>query len=259
MTLTPTVIPLKKQARRKRWLGGCAVVLVLSLVLVLFGLWLGRRMWQSEPVYWADNRAFVMRNDTEALTQMADNAFNRILGELSLSSGYLAGGTETWRPTREDALGVRTIRLGFDEANAWLTERLDDWLANQGRRLPAGLSDPMLTSDGGGLVAAFRYQADGIDQVFSVGMSLTFLEDGQARLSIDHVRGGRLPLPTGQVLRRLPGQGAGESQAVAVLLGQQAFDPVLPIDGARRARIIGMEVDEEGVALVVQAERVVDR
>ena len=113
----------------------------------------------------------------------------------------------------------------------------------------------MLASDDGQLIAAFGYKKDGIDQVFSVGLSLRFLDDGRATLSVDGIWGGRLALPVGQVIDRLPLRGDdGESRAVAVLMGQEAFEPILPIDGARRARIIGMEVDATGVGLVVQAE-----
>ena len=93
------------------------------------------------------------------------------------------------------------------------------------------------------------------------------LDAGRAARSVEGVRGGRLPLPTDYVFKHLPGAargsgGAGESggddakrsQAIAVLLWQQPFDPVLPIDGSRRARIIGLEVDDEGLGLVVQAD-----
>ncbi len=243
---------LTKPARRRRWRLGCLIAVVVLLGVSLLGAWWGRVLWQSEPVYWTQNRSFIQHASEEELNDLADRAFNRILSELSSSRGYVAGGSDKWRPVSEDALGVRTIRLSFDEANAWLAGRLDDWLVNQKRQLPAGLNDPMLTSHDGELVVAFRYRAQEINQVFSVAMSLKFLEDGRATLSVDGMWGGRLPLPAEGVLTHLQGDEA--SQVVAVLLGQQAFDPVLPIDGTRRARIIGLEVDDQGVGLVVQAE-----
>lgn len=231
---------------------GCLFVLLL-LVLIGFAAWgIGHKLWHSEPAYWTSNRAAITATDQTVLVDAADRAFNRILGELSDSRGY--------RPTGNpgDALGVRTITLGFDEANAWLATRLNDWLANQKRELPAGLSQPMLASGGDSLVAAFHYKNNEIDQVFSVFLSLKFHDDGQAVLSIDGIRGGRLPLPTGSVLKHLPGgaadNGAQHSRITAVLLGQQPFDPVLPIDGTRRARIIGMRVDDKSVSLTVRAE-----
>ena len=234
-----------KPARRKRWVIGCltATACLILAAVVLAGI--GRGLWQREPGYWIRNREFVQQASETELHGMADGAFNRVLGELSSSRGY--------RSVGDDTLGVRTIRLSFDEANAWLASRLDDWLVNQKRSLPAGLSDPMLTSESGRLVVAFRYKNGDVDQVFSVLMSLKFLKDGRATLSIDGVRGGRLPLPADSVLKHLPG---GESsQVVAVLLGQKPFDPILPIDGSRRARIIGLEVDDRSVGLVVQAEK----
>ena len=265
MTNPPPVKPVARARRRRRWALGCLTVFLLLIVAGLLIAWIGRSLWQSEPDYWGQNQSFVQATPPQTLEVIADNAFNRVLGELSQSRGYTSGGnsggtsagsgTEKWKPISDDALGVRTIRLSFQEANAWLAERLDDWLANQGREMPAGLSDPMLASDDGQLIAAFRFQQDELDQVISVAMSLKFLDNGQATMSVDGIWGGRLSLPVGQVMDRLPGgSGGDDSQAVAVLMGKQPFDPVLPIDGSRRARIIGMEVDAEGVGLVVQAE-----
>lgn len=231
---------------------GCLFVLLLFALLALAAVGLGRRLWHSEPAYWTRNQAAITATDQTILVDAADRAFNRILGELSDSRGYQATGKG------DDALGVRTITLSFDEANAWLATRLNDWLANQKRELPAGLTKPMLASSGDSLVAAFHYKNNDIDQVFSVFLSLKFRDDGQAVLSIDGLRGGRLPLPTSSVVKRLPG-GAEDgdphhSQITAVLLGQQPFDPVLPIDGTRQARIIGMQVDDKNVSLTVRAE-----
>lgn len=232
---------------------GCAVVLLVLLVLGLAAAAIGRKLWHTEPSYWTQNQAFKTQTDTETLTDRADRAFNRILSELSDSRGYQPSELST----SPDSLGVRTIRLSFEEANAWLSTRLYDWLANQNRQMPPGVADPMLAASGDSLVAAFQYQNAEINQVFSVFLSLEFLENGQAVLSIDGIRGGRLPLPTQSVLERLPGENENTgqpNQALAVLMGEQPFDPILPIDGARRARIIGMEVDDDGVALIVQAE-----
>jgi len=245
----------RKPGRRKHWAIGCLAAVLLLIAIVGVGYLVGKRLWQTKPTYWETNRAFVQATPPETLEVLADNAFNRILSELSQSRGYAPQGIPNWQPISDDALGVRVIRMTFDEANAWLAERLDDWLEQQERDMPAGLSNPMLASDDGRLIAAFRIERSDIDQIISVALSMKFLDNGQATMSIDHIWGGSLSIPVGMVMDRLPG-GAGnqDSQAVAVLMGQQAFDPILPIDGARRARIIGIEVDETGVGLVVQAE-----
>ncbi len=271
MTPDPTQKSITKPTRRSRRRIGCVISAMVVLMIALLVVGIGRRMWLDTPTYWERNRAFIQHNSESDLNDLAERAFNRVLGELSYAQGYQAGGLDNWQPVNDDALGVRIIRLGFDEANAWLAQRLDDWLVNQKRQFPQGLSEPMLTSESGQLIVAFRYRNKEVDQVFSVLMSLKFLDDGRATLSIDGVRGGRLPLPTESVLKRLPGagpgssesdsgdsggneSGGGRSQVISVLLGQQPFDPVLPIDGARRARIIGLEVDDQSVGLVVQAE-----
>jgi hypothetical protein len=254
---TPPSQPTGRRRFTRRRLGYVVIVLMLLALLALLAVGIGRHLWQSEPDYWTRNQTFTASTSEVRLTDMADRAFNRILSELSDSRGYKPAETGTGGATAEQSLGVRTIRLGFEEANAWLATRLDGWLVNQKRSLPAGVSGPMLASGGDSLVAAFHYQNQEVDQVFSVLLSLEFTDDGQAVLSVDGVRGGRLPLPKGAVLDQVPGLAKDDdqrSQTVAVLLGQQPFDPILPIDGARRARIIGMKVDGSGVALVVQAE-----
>lgn len=233
------------------------IVLILLVLIGFLAFAYGRHLWRSEPAYWIQNQAFTANTSDVAMTDMADRAFNRILSELAYSRGYQPVDTGAGDTTGKQSLGVRTIRLGYEEANAWLATRLDDWMVNQGRELPAGISRPMLASNGDSLVAAFRYQNQEINQVFSVLLSLEFLDNGKAKLSVDGVRGGRLPLPTRTVLDQLPGvnkDDAQRSQTVAVLLGQQSFDPILPIDGTRQARIIGMQVDDQGVSLVVRAE-----
>jgi hypothetical protein len=254
----PVAVRPAGASRRARRRFGCVAVVMLVVMTLITAVGVGRGLWVNEPAHWIRNRRFLDQTPKAQLAELSEQAFNRILSELSGSSGYLPVDPGEGPTGNAEALGVRTIRLGFDEANAWLNERLDDWLENRQRRLPAGLSDPMLASDSGRLIVAFRYKTGEIDQVFSVLMSLKFLDDGMAVLSIDGVTGGCLPLPTGSVIKRLPGaagsEDANRSKAIAVLLGQQPFDPVLPIDGSRRARIIGLKVDDQGVGLVVQAE-----
>lgn len=247
---------MTKASKAKRLLGCSAIVLMVLVLLVLGTVGVVRHLWHSEPGYWTANQAYTS-GDRSALTDEADRAFNRVMSELSNDSGYRP------QPGENDpgAYGVRTIRLSFDEANAWLATRLNDWLVNQHRELPAGVSEPMLTSDGDSLIAAFRYRNAGkqIDQVFSVWLDMKFLDDGRATLHIEGVRGGRMPLPTKMVLEKLPsatGAHAHRSDVIAVLLGQEAFDPVLPIDGSRQARIIGMSVDKDSVSLKLRAEAV---
>ena len=236
---------------------GCVVIVLMVLVLLGLGaVGLGRYLWNSQPDYWTENQTYTATDET-SLTDTADRAFNRVLSELSNADGYLTHDGQV----DPDVYGTRTIRLSFDEANAWLATRLDDWLVNQKRQLPLGVSDPMLSSAGDTLVAAFRYKSDAkqIDQVFSVLLSLKFLDDDRATFHVEGVRGGRLPLPTRMVLDQLPGLDKGDEQrskVIAVLLGQEAFDPILPIDGTREARIVGMAVDDDGVSLTVQAEAV---
>ena len=254
--IPPPTAPKQSGTQRRRSLKriGCAATAIFVVTMLIAAIGIGRGLWHSEPKYWVMNQYFLELTPQAKLSNMADRAFNRVLGELSQSSGY-----KPVDPTHApQGYGVRTIRLEFDEANAWLDQRLNDWLKNQGHRLPAGLSGPMLASNGERLVVAFRYESDEIDKVFSVLLLLDILDDGRAVLTIDGVRAGRLPIPVDTAMKQLPNAGDGKSgdqpDLFDTLMSGRPFEPILPIDGTRHARIIGLAVDDTGLMLTVRAE-----
>lgn len=231
------------------------------MALVLIGI--GVKLWHAQPGYWVRNQYFLEQTSKARLTDLADQAFNRFVGELSDSRGYRGGRGHPPNDTGQgaatsDGLKVRTIRLSFNEANAWLDQRLGDWLVNQNKSLPAGLSSPMLAGEDGRLVLAVRVKQAQFDKVVSVAMSLGFTDDGRAVLVLQGAKVGRLPLPMRTLLNRFAtsqdAEGTAKSQVLAFLQAQEPFDPILPIDGTRRARIIGLEMDDQGLSLTVQAE-----
>ncbi len=246
--------PEKKSFKRF----GCtaSVMLLVTMLIVLLGI--GRSMWDSEPDYWVLNQRFLTQTPTDKLTGLADQAFNRFVAELSESRGYRHVGNDNGQVASAGVTGVRTIRLSFDETNAWLNQRLDDWLVNRGKQLPAGISEPMLAGRDGKLVVAVRVKREELDTVVSVIVSLRFTDDGRAVLVLDGGYIGRLPLPVKTFLDRFSTTQEGTdtrlAQAIAFFQAQEPFDPILPIDGSRRARIIGLEVGEEGLSLTLQAE-----
>jgi len=258
ITIEPPNPNPSKTHRRSLRRFGCAAVVMLMVTMLLAAVGIGRGLWQDEPKYWKWNQYFLEQTPQVELADMADRAFNRVLGELSQSRGYRPATQMESDPPAEEVPRVRTIRLNFDQVNAWLDQRFAGWMENQQRQLPRGVSSPMLSSHAGRLVVAFRYESEEITQVFSVFLSLTPLDDGQATLQIQGVRGGRLPIPVGMALDQLPAaddeSGEDPSGLLGVVLGGHPFDPILPIDGTRHARIIGLSVDETTMSLTVRAE-----
>jgi len=255
--------PQSSAAPRRRSLKrvGCVGVLLLVVTILIAAVGIGRSLWQSEPKYWVLNQWFLEQTPQPELAGMADRVFNRALSELSGSSGYKPVEQSGDHPSSDDAPRVRTIRVDFNEANAWLDQKLGDWMLNQGRTMPPGVSTPMIASHGDQLAIAFRYESEEIAKVFSVFLSLKFVEDEQATLQIEGVRGGRLPIPVDMVIDQLPSAEGDDYNAspgppglLGMLLEGRPFDPILPIDGTRQARIIGLSVDDTGLMLTLEAE-----
>ncbi len=249
----PAVKHHRSSKPRSRHRTGCLLIILINvLLLALLGM-LAWNRWHSEPDYWAVNRARLQGQAPEQLTDSADRLFNRLLTELSDPQGYQP---EPNGPA--ESLGVREVRIPFDEANAWLATRLGDWLANQQIELPPELDSLLVAEHDNRLVLAGRVRRDGNSQILSIAISPRFLENGQAVLEIDKVYVGRLPLPVGMVLNRLPEDpGVPElNRGLRIIKHGLPFDAIFPIDRSRRARIVGIQIDNTGTTLTIRAERI---
>ncbi|GAB4108779.1 MAG: hypothetical protein Kow00105_16570 [Phycisphaeraceae bacterium] len=227
-------------------------MLVNVLLLGLLGV-LAWNRWHSEPDYWTVNLARLQAQAPEQLTDTADRLFNRLLTELSDPQGYQPEPNGSAK-----SLGVREVRIPFDQANAWLATRFGDWLANQQIELPPELDSLLVAEHDNRLVLAGRIRRDGINQILSIVVSPRFLENGQAVLEIDKVYAGRLPLPVGVIMNRIPeNPGIPElARGIRIIKQGMPFDAVCPIDHTRRARIVGLNIEETGMTLTIRAERI---
>ena len=235
MTEEESSTPPPRRKPRHRWLIGCAAVAVILLASCLITATIAGRMWSSEPDHWRAHERFVTETSDGDLERLAADLQNRVPSELS-----------------EPSDAPRVITLKLDEANAWLDQRLDDWLAYQGTSLPPGVSQPMLATEGNLIIFAFRIEAERAEQIVSVYFKLAFEPDGEARLLVDRVELGRLSVPASTLAGLMEGTDAGE--AAAVLRGERGFDPVGPIDATRQARLLGVEVQEDRLELEVVNE-----
>lgn len=228
--------PPPVQSKRKHGcLIGCVILIVLLLTGCLIAATIAGRMWSAEPDHWQERKSFVADTSTEQLEQLAAGVQNRLPSVVS-------------QPGDEP----RTITLGIDEANAWLDQRLDDWLAHQGAALPSGMSEPMLATAGEQIIFAFRIEAEGTEQIVSVYFNLGFEPAGQAVLLVDRVELGSLQVPASTLAGLLETTQAPE--AAAVLRGEHGFDPASPIDGNRQVRLLGIKVHDDRLELEVVNE-----
>ena len=213
------------------------VLLVVVVGLVAGYLWW---RWSSVPAYWEDNRAFLESTDGAQLSRMAEVVEKRVPMDVS----------------RIEVADTETVRLTFEDMNAWLAQRMNGWLNYRGWQLPPEVTQPMVAAEGDLLVFAVKYVGEGMDQVLSIVMDIGVEEDGRCRLRFVRARGGKLSLPAGKILDQLD-LGSYSDQIVYESGSEPSllFEPVFAIDPNRNTRLVDVEVDAEAVSLIVRNER----
>lgn len=230
-----------RPSRRRRITVWVLILLVAALIGLLARVY---KQWHTEPTYWQAHRSFIATTSEPRLTQLADGVQLRAPSEWTRPIG--AGD------------GVRTLRFNFDEINAWLAVRLDDWLANQNSERPSGVGEVMMSQRDGQLVVAFDYESDNIDGIVSVFLGIE-QEPEALRMGIDQVRIGQFKLSRSTVIDKLAEASFFESEENAKLIDELRDDGaigplILPVDGTRQARLLGLEVRPEGFDLKVRVE-----
>ena len=248
------------------------------LVLVLAGLLVrAARQIKATPDYWQDNRAFIEQTPEPQLDQIARSVENRLP-------------TEWTRPVAAGD-GVRTIRVHYDEVNAWLALRLPEFLKNQNIALPREVGQFMLTQRDGDLVVAFDYESNrfgpNVASVFfefkpppedvppeSVPPKDADPEDAppedadsedavagasnaplQAR--IHRAYAGEQYLPVGTLLKTMRKQILAKDPDLGPTLDalrrRRFVDlPPLPIDDHRQATVLGIEIGPQAIDVTVR-------
>lgn len=230
-------------SRRRRRIAGLvlAVLVVVLAAVVLRALVLTR----STPDYWQANQAFVEETPEPELEAIARSVEARLPGEWTFPVG--------------DGDGVRTLRVYFDEANAWLALRLDDYLANQGHALPERIGGVMLTQRDGQPVIAFDY----VSETWGPRVASVFLRfadpdaDRPFRAGIDSAKAGRQPLYlralTGLVADHLGLEDPGHQDVLRRLGRRELIEvPRLRVDNQRSAEVLSVEVEPQWIDVTVR-------
>jgi len=212
-------------------------MIVLGLVLLI--------LWKSRPDYWHHNRQ-LLAADNATLQQLASSLEQQMLRDLSGSP--------------QDTSTTRTLRLSFDQINAWLNVKLEDYLANRNLKLPREVSHIMLAGEEDVLIVAFEYDNGSVSQVMSFRIQPRFATDGrQFQLKLLGVKAGALPLPIkslrDRVARQSP-QAGQQMDSVLETLDGKWLEAVQfhPGDARQNLRLTGIRINEEGMDLTLQSE-----
>ena len=241
------------------------LILLGVMAVICIGAAAGYWLWATEPTHWTENQAFLKQHSKQQLADKAERLEKRMADELSLLSVAASQQQRALRASKQanghaattssDAAlkpAMKTIKVSIDEANAWLNQRLEGWLINQGHSLPDDISEPMISSHDGKLVAAFRYSHPEITQVVSMYFDINVAPDGMAELKLQSVTGGNLPLPMQQIAERM-----GDSQSaqrMAQAFEGQRFEPIKSIDNNKQMRLMDFEAAEDGLQFTVLVE-----
>jgi len=231
----------KQSANRsgRRRISVSAVVLAIVTVFCVAGLWLFWQ-WHRKPVCWQEHDRLAQLSKA-TITKMADTIESRLLREVS----HIGRESNTAR-----------IVIPFDQANAWLLLRLEEWARHQDVLIPAPLGDRMVAGDDGQLVIAFAIRTEEIDQVFRAAFDVELLEPGKLTLKVASVHAGRLPIPIGAMVKHLrKSVPKYVLTPIEQLLDGEPVEAVFdhPGHSARSLRVVGFEVESQSVAITLQA------
>lgn len=251
---------------------------VQSLVAVFIMLGLGTfYLWRSQPSYWRDAQVFAHRYTPQQLRAMADSVqaeIGRLTTVAGDTSGVTPGGaaktakgdSSNTAPARRKEGGFfmtrpsepRTITLDRDRLRAWVMTHLEAALNRSGRGLPRAMRQPVLDIQNGRFVLGFDYDTPEIHQVVSIYFRLAIEEDGLARVLLDGVTAGRLPIPIrslAQHLRKNDSHPAAERVASLIdRIDHYRFDPVMSYDGQRNVRVLDIKIDRDEARFTVRFE-----
>lgn len=176
----------------KRVVKRMLIVVPLVVILAIIGtvVW-GWTQWRATPEYWQVVEAEPGSPAMVEVERRADQFEFWIVERL--------------QQVREDD-GPWQMVLEQNQINEWIATRLRSWLVNQKMRMPDWLHHPMVAVRPGRIILAGDMRTEMVNKV----VSLEYVPRSNARgivdLRLDHVRGGKLPLPYEQVMDSAAGQ-----------------------------------------------------
>lgn len=224
--------------------------------LVTLGLLFTTSLAHTAPSWW---RHYTLSDDLRAhATQVENAAVSQLTKTRPADPAWTnAHEGEPWRSERW------SIAIREEDANAWLTGRLRNWIAGDDTLdiWPEGLTQPQVKFENGVLRLGASLKFERGRRVLSAAILPEFRDDGSLWLRTDWVHIGRLPLPAGPMLARadralrneLP-DGVGASVTAGaelagffdILRGNAPLstNPTLRLDDGRSVRLLDLRLRE---------------
>lgn len=152
---------------------------------------------------------------------------------------------------------VWELDLQQEEMRDWVAVRMPTWLAERGvvQSLPPWLSQPMIVFEEGKLILAGQVRYGDISQIVSLELKPSTGAGGELEFRMDGIRGGRIPLPRGELLNKLVSKyGSVEAAEYAALSeAQSALSkiklPAIDVGNGRKVKIVGIDLKSGSVIL----------
>lgn len=246
------LLRIRRRTRTIAIASGLGLAVVVTLLLVV-----GFSLTRAAPSWW---RQYTLDDRLRSHATAVENAAVSQLSRTRPADTNLKAG-EPWRSA------PWSIAIKDGDASAWLTARLQNWLAgDQGfRDWPEGLGRPQIRFEEGRLHLGASLHFEKGDRVLSAAVEPEFRDDGSLWLKTDWIHIGRLPLPAGPMLaraedaidQRIPGDLADNAHAsslFAILRGEAplAQRPVLRIDEGRAVRLLALRLLDGRIELDCQ-------
>lgn len=246
------LLRIRRRTRTIAIASGLSLAVVVTLLLVV-----GFSLARAAPSWW---RQYTLDDRLRAHATTVENAAVSQLSRARPADASLKPG-DPWRSA------PWSIALKDEDASAWLTARLQNWLAgDQGfRDWPEGLGRPQIRFEDGRLRLGASIRFDDGERVLSAAVEPEFRDDGSLWLKTDWIHVGRLPLPAGPMLaraehsidRHVPGDLSGNAHATSlfsILRGEAplAQRPALRVDEGRAVRLLALRLLDGRIELDCQ-------
>ncbi|MBI1336599.1 MAG: hypothetical protein GC164_06520 [Phycisphaera sp.] len=236
MATTNTQTPPRRAPRPMRFIfTRIVLVLVAMLIAVGGGAYLLSR---GTPGYWKKAQRAIDNTPTDQLSARGEALQQRVFNTFSRLGPTGSGD------------GLSQLRIGVDEANAWLRTQLPYWQESRGRSMPAGVSQPMVAIQDGRVVLAFRFERESFDQVVSLFFDVKLVEAGRVRVKLAGVRGGRLPIPI-QTLAKMADPSDAKGGFLTAAIEGTTFDAVVR-DSQHEVAVVGIDVEKDAVVFTLR-------
>ncbi|QDU70902.1 hypothetical protein [Mucisphaera calidilacus] len=230
----------------------------------------------ATPGHVRQAQAFIEQTPQPKLSQIAESLEQRFTNRLGdnassidnstrqLLQGTASAGTSpdlslARNSSEDDENAPQTITMSYDEINAWLSQRLDSWVRNQGGQLPQFARDYLLTHKDGRLALAFRMSSDGISGWVSVFLKLQINTHDTATVTVTGIEAGHLRMPSNNISLRLreyaKKNASSSAKTLADAFNGKSFDPVFPMDRKTDVRVTDISTTQQGITVTIVKEK----